>query len=173
MRLTSSPNHLLHQRIGNGSLQLLCPPFFEHSASFEVSILLELFLTKLMFFQYFFSKQLIPVCFIFSPPCFWYFWFGIFGSRSMIFRQLLPNMRLFSGITGFFRIHQWPPQPQPTSTYWRVACTHHGVCFHFRRVMVTFFLPSLPQPGFRWFTVISCDFCWREASLWWHVVSTR
>lgn len=64
--VTSSPNHLLHQRIRKGSLQLLCPPFFESSASFELSILLELFLAKYMFFQYFFfSKQLIPVCSIF------------------------------------------------------------------------------------------------------------
>jgi len=43
----------------------------------------------------------------------------------------------------------------------------------FRHVMATFFLPSLPRPGFRWFTMISCDFCWREASLWLRVVSTR
>jgi hypothetical protein len=94
--VTSSPNHQLHQWSGKGSLQLLCPSFFEPFASFEVSTMLEFFLAKIMFFLHcFFSIQMVPDCsiFLYFVFCdFWFgCWFGIFGSRSMIYCQLLPD----------------------------------------------------------------------------------
>jgi hypothetical protein len=147
--------HLVHQRIWKGSQKLLFQPFPEPFASFEASILLELFLAKSMFFQYPVSTQhMIPVCSIFIHQVFCDFWidckFDIFGFRSTPLCLSLHDRLLINGFVGVPCIHQWLSHLHPLPTHRHVAHTRLGEFLSFQRVVAPLASPALLCQDFRW-----------------------
>jgi hypothetical protein len=150
----SPSTNLLHQRIWKGSQKLLFQPFPEPSTSFEVSILLELFLAQSTYFQYPVStQQMIPVCSIFIHQVFCDFWidckFDIFGFRSTPLYSSLHDTFLINGFAGVPCIHRWSLHLHPPLTHRRVAHPRLGEFLSFWRVAAPLASPAFLRKDFR------------------------